>query len=108
LYSQFNIAKSGAQPSEAVTIAKQIVEDCDKLSLSGLMTIGSPENSSNEMLNPDFALLGKLKFDIERELNLSDLELSMGMSDDYEKAIKQGSTNVRVGSTIFGSRIYTK
>ena len=35
---------------------------------------------------------------------LGDIELSMGMSDDFEVAIKMGSTNVRVGSKIFGQR----
>lgn len=34
------------------------------------------------------------------------LELSMGMSGDFEEAIRRGSTNVRVGSTIFGARFY--
>ena len=37
-----------------------------------------------------------------------DLELSMGMSKDFEDAIRLGSTNVRVGSSIFGSRSYPK
>lgn len=36
------------------------------------------------------------------------LELSMGMSGDFEEAIRKGSTNVRVGSTIFGARFYPK
>ena len=36
------------------------------------------------------------------------LELSMGMSGDFENAIAMGSTNVRVGSTIFGARDYSK
>ena len=36
----------------------------------------------------------------------TDLELSMGMSNDYEEAIRMGSTNVRVGSSIFGARNY--
>jgi len=37
---------------------------------------------------------------------VTDLELSMGMSKDYEEAIRMGSTNVRVGSSIFGARSY--
>jgi uncharacterized pyridoxal phosphate-containing UPF0001 family protein len=39
-------------------------------------------------------------------LNRNDLELSMGMSDDYAEAIDAGSTNVRVGSKLFGARVY--
>ena len=41
----------------------------------------------------------------ELGVNKDDLELSMGMSGDFEQAIEMGSTNVRVGSTIFGPRI---
>ena len=89
-------------------VAKQIVQECDKLELRGLMTIGSSAHSRADGLNPDFELLRELKTDIEKELELEGLELSMGMSDDYETAIKQGSTNVRVGSTIFGERDYSK
>ena len=38
----------------------------------------------------------------------SEVELSMGMSGDFEQAVEMGSTNVRVGSTIFGARDYSK
>jgi uncharacterized pyridoxal phosphate-containing UPF0001 family protein len=41
---------------------------------------------------------------LEQMPELGDLEMSMGMSSDYEHAIQLGSTNVRVGSTIFGAR----
>ena len=40
------------------------------------------------------------------KLNETDIELSMGMLKDFEEAIKMGSTNVRVGSSIFGARNY--
>ena len=69
------------------------------------MTIGSPEASKHEV-NPDFELLKRVKDEVEATLPVSNLELSMGMSDDFVLAIKQGSTNVRVGSSIFGSRSY--
>jgi uncharacterized pyridoxal phosphate-containing UPF0001 family protein len=39
-------------------------------------------------------------------LDVGEIELSMGMSGDFEHAIETGSTNVRVGSTIFGARDY--
>lgn len=71
------------------------------------MTIGSPESSQLDV-NPDFELLKECKATIERELQLEGLELSMGMSDDFITAIRQGSTNVRVGSNIFGQRNYSK
>ncbi len=42
------------------------------------------------------------------KINVEELELSMGMSGDYEAAIQRGATSVRVGSTIFGARLYPK
>ena len=42
------------------------------------------------------------------KINIEELELSMGMSGDYEAAIQRGATSVRVGSTIFGARLYPK
>jgi uncharacterized pyridoxal phosphate-containing UPF0001 family protein len=42
---------------------------------------------------------------VKKEIpDIGDVELSMGMSDDFEVAVKMGSTNVRVGSKIFGQR----
>ena len=56
--------------------------------------------------NPDFIKLIETRDSICRELNLQqeDFELSMGMSGDFEHAIKLGSANVRIGTTIFGAR----
>jgi pyridoxal phosphate enzyme (YggS family) len=102
--------------SEVVELAKHILKECKAtLRLKGLMTIGSwDSSSSDEGVNPDFAslletrrlLVAKLKEEgiegaVERE---EEFELSMGMSNDFEKAIEMGSTNVRVGSDIFGAR----
>ena len=42
----------------------------------------------------------------EFKIPLGNIELSMGMSNDFEEAIKMGSTNIRVGSSIFGARNY--
>ena len=42
----------------------------------------------------------------EFDIPLEKIELSMGMSNDFEEAIKMGSTNIRVGSSIFGARNY--
>ena len=56
--------------------------------------------------NPDFVKLIETRDSICGELNLQpdDYELSMGMSGDFEHAIHLGSTNVRIGTTIFGTR----
>ncbi|KAJ3326425.1 hypothetical protein HDU76_012929 [Blyttiomyces sp. JEL0837] len=96
-------SKSGIKPNECVDVAKHIVSSCPNLKLSGLMTIGSPENSSSNEENPDFKLLSECAKSVEEATGLT-MELSMGMSDDFELAIQMGSTNVRVGSVLFGAR----
>lgn len=73
------------------------------LELKGLMTIGSFAESIDSELNKDFDVLTRFKKIIDKKFDVS-LELSMGMSNDFKQAIKQGSTNVRIGSNIFGER----
>lgn len=77
--------------------------DCEKLNLLGLMTIGSFAESVGGQENKDFTALVNLKKQLDEKFGL-DLELSMGMSNDFIEAIRQGSTCVRVGSSIFGAR----
>lgn len=97
-------SKSGLEPGETVSVAKEIINTCTRLKLSGLMTIGSRESSHAGGTNPDFDCLVAVRRQVEAQCGLQDLELSMGMSDDFESAIRQGSTSVRVGSKIFGHR----
>ena len=99
------IAKSGIQASECSLVVKTIIETCPRLKFAGLMTIGSPNNVIDGK-NRDFELLVKCKDQLILKLGLEHVELSMGMSDDFEVAILHGSTNVRVGSSIFGARAY--
>ena len=73
------------------------------------MTIGAIARSratTKETENEDFAALRQQADLVTRELGLEEgrLELSMGMSEDFEGAIALGSGEVRVGSTIFGER----
>ncbi len=75
------------------------------------MTIGAIARSkavAEGEENADFITLreerDKLEKELEKELEGRRLELSMGMSDDFEQAIEAGSDEVRVGSTIFGTR----
>lgn len=85
--------KAGIDPRQAPAF----VERCRStfgLSIEGLMCIPPAE----DLPGPHFALMAKLA----RELELAGL--SMGMSSDFETAIKFGATHVRVGSAIFGSR----
>lgn len=109
--------KHGCQPDEAVQLARHVTEHCPAFSLAGLMTIGSLEAShqpASAERNADFDRLVQCRTEVAEALRTPGsgdpvrLELSMGMSADFELAIKQGSTNVRVGSTIFGERNYSK
>lgn len=97
-------SKSGADPAACLDIAKHIVDNCPNLKLFGLMTIGAPDRDTAQGENPDFVCLRECKAKVEQAIPGLSLELSMGMSADYEEALASGSTNIRVGSTIFGSR----
>jgi len=102
-------SKSGIEPTEdAVSeLTRHIAEACPRLRLVGLMTIGMPDYTCTP---ENFACLARCREYAAAALGVdpADLELSMGMSGDYEQAIAMGSTNVRVGSTIFGAREYPK
>ncbi|BFY98498.1 hypothetical protein BsWGS_01537 [Bradybaena similaris] len=99
-------SKSGCSPEEVLQLVKYINEECPRISLVGLMTIGSFDHNPSTGPNPDFEALFKVRENVCKALDIrpQDLDLSMGMSNDYEHAIEMGSTSVRVGSTIFGSR----
>lgn len=98
--------KNGIDPSEVPTVVNHVLNECTNLKLDGLMTIGQFGYDLSRGPNPDFLCLRKCREELCNELNLSwkDVGLSMGMSDDFEHAIDLGSTNVRVGSSIFGHR----
>ena len=69
------------------------------------MTI-APYTEEPEEARPYFRRLRELKNDLEQELGRSLPHLSMGMSGDFEVAIEEGATMVRVGTAIFGERVY--
>lgn len=100
--------KSGLLTSnrdEIFQIVEYLISSNSKnVQLEGLMCIGSFEKShSNDEINPDFEVLFNLKKEIDEKYNL-DLKLSMGMSADYHQALKQGTSYIRIGTDIFGSR----
>jgi len=66
-------------------------------------SLASSLASDSTSTNPDFEVLVEMEASLQEELKMP-LELSMGMSEDYKQAITMGSTNVRIGSKIFGSR----
>lgn len=100
-------SKSGCLPERhaVVSLARHVVEKCSNLQLMGLMTIGKLGEEAPEC----FASLLQCKSFVCDELGIesSQLEVSMGMSNDFELAIEHGSNMVRVGSSIFGARIPT-
>eukprot|EP00898_Chlorokybus_atmophyticus_P008227 jgi/Chlat1/8405/Chrsp80S07839 len=110
--------KYGVEPAGCVELVQHMVKECDRLRFAGLMTIGMPDYSSRP---ENFQAAVLLTLIIQQTLArcreqvctalgipIEACELSMGMSGDYEQAIEMGSTNVRVGSTIFGARDYAK
>lgn len=102
--------KSGVGPGETAGLCRHVKDKCPHLQLAGLMTIGaiarSQASSGAESVNEDFVALRETRDKVVGELGIEtkDLELSMGMSSDFEAAIAQGSDEVRVGTTIFGER----
>ncbi|XP_013915217.1 PREDICTED: proline synthase co-transcribed bacterial homolog protein [Thamnophis sirtalis] len=101
-------SKHGLPPGELITTAEHILQKCPNLEFVGLMTIGSFGHDLSKGPNPDFQLLISLRQELCENLNIpiEKVELSMGMSTDFQHAIEVGSTNVRIGSTIFGERSY--
>ena len=102
-------SKSGVEPEDATGLSKHIVDSCPHLQLTGFMTIGAIARSqatTAETENEDFVRLRKVRDKVAEDLSWKqeDLELSMGMSEEFENAIRAGADEVRVGSTIFGER----
>jgi pyridoxal phosphate enzyme (YggS family) len=102
-------SKSGVEPNETTSLCKHIIDKCPHLQLIGLMTIGAIARSKEttpENENEDFVCLKDTRDKVAKELGWEQdkLELSMGMSADFEGAIGMGSDEVRVGSQIFGER----
>jgi pyridoxal phosphate enzyme (YggS family) len=89
-------AKAGAEPAELRAVAAAIRE-CPNLTLTGLMTM-PPWSDDPEASRPYFRQLAGLG----RDLGLP--KLSMGMSHDFEAAIEEGATHIRVGTALFGRR----
>ena len=96
--------KSGIAADEATDLISAISR-MNHLSVQGLMTM-PPYFYQPEKVRPVFAALRKLRDEIEgrRIPNVCMSELSMGMTGDFEVAIREGATLVRIGTAIFGER----
>ncbi len=94
--------KSGVSPQGATALLEQI-NSLPNLELRGLMTI-APFYIEVEKTRPVFAELRLLRDRLESQTGLHLPDLSMGMSHDFEVAIEEGATIIRLGSILFGSR----
>lgn len=94
--------KSGVAQVDLPALAEAIVQ-MPHLQLRGLMAI-PPLCKDPQDARPYFRRLRILRDDLERRLGRAFPELSMGMSHDFEIAIEEGATQVRIGSAIFGER----
>jgi len=94
--------KAGVDPDEAAALVTHVAE-LPGLRLTGLMTI-HPLTEEPEDARPCFAALRELRDRVSKETGVALPQLSMGMSADYEAAIEEGATMVRIGTAIFGPR----
>lgn len=99
-------SKFGCKKEETIPLIKKIAT-LPHLKITGLMTIGLFSDDVR-LTRPCFKALFNIKKEIEALHLIKDtkLELSMGMSGDFEVAIEEGATIIRVGTSIFGKRIY--
>ncbi|MFP4479452.1 MAG: YggS family pyridoxal phosphate-dependent enzyme [Desulfohalobiaceae bacterium] len=105
---QVNIAsdksKAGLDTKQVYELAQEL-EQMQFLQLQGLMCM-PPFYEDPEQAKEDFARMRKLKQNLEAHLGRSLPHLSMGMSHDYQQAIQEGATLIRIGTRIFGPRKY--
>ena len=98
--------KMGCRPGDAEEILRAAAR-WPNIRIKGLMTI-PPYDDDPEKSRPFFQKLVKLKKELEglgiEGVSLDDI--SMGMSGDFEIAVEEGATLIRVGSAIFGARVY--
>lgn len=100
--------KYGFKLDEVMGVMK-ILNTMPHIKVKGLMTV-APYVENPEKNRPIFRKLYELSVDIQKQNldNISTSILSMGMSNDYQIAIEEGATMVRVGTAIFGNRDYSK
>ncbi|MCC9070364.1 YggS family pyridoxal phosphate-dependent enzyme [Flavobacterium sp. F-65] len=106
--TSYEESKFGLAPKEVIAFIKEI-KKYDTLNVKGLMTIGLLD-VQKEKMQPSLRLLREIRDEIYAEgiENQKKLLLSMGMSQDLELAIAEGSNMVRIGTSIFGNRFLGK
>ncbi len=101
-------SKSGVKAEDVFEFAQDVCANFEHVRLRGIMCIPPPIAEDGSALRENFAKMRGIykKLQIEKVYGENIDVLSMGMSDDFEIAIEEGSTLVRVGSAIFGARDY--
>ncbi|MGC2304553.1 YggS family pyridoxal phosphate-dependent enzyme [Candidatus Binatus sp.] len=94
-------SKTGVAPEEVAAILDAARE---KIEVDGLMTIPPPSRSAEDS-RPYFARLRDMRDRLATQSGYALSELSMGMTDDFEVAIEEGATIVRIGRAVFGERV---
>jgi len=95
-------AKSGFDPAEAVEAVHQILE-LDGIDVRGLMTMAR-FGADEAVLRKTFQGLRRIQEEATALSGYAGRELSMGMTNDFELAVEEGSTMVRIGTALFGER----
>ena len=95
--------KFGCQPDQLFADLKSI-HTLPRIEIYGLMTV-PPWSPESEKARPHFRRLRELKNQCEEILGVPLPHLSMGMSGDFETAIEEGSTMIRIGTALFGTRV---
>jgi len=99
--------KFGIEPGQLFEFYESLVK-CRNVSILGLMTIGPGwAITEPEVSRPCFKLLRDLRDELAQKHDAPFPVLSMGMTSDFEVAIEEGSTMIRVGTAIFGPRVTT-
>ena len=104
--TSFEDTKSGLSNEEEIYKLAAYCKSATNLNLTGLMTM-APYTDDEKIIRKSFSDLRKLKDEFNQQgYNLT--ALSMGMTNDFEIAIEEGATMLRIGSAIFGNRDYSK
>ncbi len=95
--------KFGFQTQQTAAALEEILSTCPALRVEGLMTV-APLEGGRAVARTAFAALRELRESLQAKFKTPLPELSMGMTDDLEEAILEGSTLIRVGTALFGTR----
>lgn len=99
-------SKAGVESETAIENLARKSVDLESVELIGLMTM-APFTEEEKLIRQSFRNLRNLKNNLNKK-GFKIKELSMGMTSDYEIAIEEGATMLRIGSAIFGERDYSK